>query len=1380
MCKPLLYIILLSFTLVTKGEEYFGNETIINNFGKEFLISLPPNLSTSSQSLDTISLIFTSPFDTEILVENTSLGYKNTIQLKSYIPVGLDLSSELVQTISQTAEDPHIEQIVRKSAALRIKSEDPISIFVLSKFAQTAEGFLALPIERLGTEYVLSNFTEPTDDNDENNLPAMSSIIICHDETEIFVTYGGGTDGEYVTRMPQNGYTVSKTLDKGDVWMFSNTKAGSDLSGSYIKSDKTICVISANQCANVPTKRDWCNYLVNQEIPMKYWGKSYLVPRFEGSNKSPIVRVFSSLDSSKIFINDILLNEIESEGLNYNFGYWQIDTDLLQFEPPLEPPYIISSEDEMMCVIYGRGAEGEQNQNVLNPGGPFMMTLSPNEAMQEEILFTTPNHPSRISFFENYLSISGLLENGDIPNKLEIGYWDKTYWVWSTIKNSDLIESADPVGENLFSLNLKLPYPGFFKLRLPSKLKAYVYGSKDYNSYGYAASFPLFISNGKDITPPIASWEIGCDGIIRGVVSDDNLIERTTFDGPNSFNVSKLNMIDEEYLKERRWEIKIKNPAKDARAIVRFWDEYGNSAKSIINYYAPKIKASPPIIQLGYLNIGEAAKGNFYIFNEGDKDFTISRIDFPSVPNIKIFYNGASYINQKLKLEGGDSLEFGYEFSSGESGNFDFFIRAGDDCLSKKMVHVVFSVSPPVINASDTEFPNMVTKKAYSADVYVENKSGASLEIHSFTPPVHDGLLVDGLFLAEGEKLILEADERHDYTISFYGEFPTAKFSDSLVFHSNANSIDSVCYINIEVFERGLVAQDVDFGRRHEVDGIYYTEPYVLENGLNLINEGPETVELLYIKFLSNDGNSFTFSDIPDYPKFIQSGDSIWIALEWNPKIFDKYEAEIEIITKSGVNLSKPKLKGTATRPRLKIDSLNFGNKIIGDINAPFLGFIKITNLQESEWEYFDTLRFFNIDITNIQDDLDDYGVEPNLDLLDNLELPPGNEIEIPVTWEPKIKEELPDFDFLISSDAIFSVDEFSISGVAKNTQLDSDFDSYEAEACVGNSSTFDIILHNYGDELLIVNPLSSQSGAFTIDTNFTKEFSIGAASFVKVRITFTSSGSDSKAKLIIKAKNQIKSESLELFGYNISETANVNLLPKDLKLDPDELATLSVNISDASDLETANIYEISVLLFYNKSHFVPFYDQIKLSDELNGKFKISDIDDSTFSNYLTFNILSFGADKIESDINLFNLPISALFPNLDENKSEIRVEIVAKNNTCVQFIPSSPSKLIVNEYCVSEYRNFTDSGYRTSLGSPKQNPTSLATEINYSIGISSNVEIVLYNSLGSVIEVITNKYHEAGVYSFSINPNNFSSGNYYYVMKYIDHSISRKINIVK
>lgn len=67
------------------------------------------------------------------------------------------------------------------------------------------------------------------------------------------------------------------------------------------------------------------------------------------------------------------------------------------------------------------------------------------------------------------------------------------------------------------------------------------------------------------------------------------------------------------------------------------------------------------------------------------------------------------------------------------------------------------------------------------------------------------------------------------------------------------------------------------------------------------------------------------------------------------------------------------------------------------------------------------------------------------------------------------------------------------------------------------------------------------------------------------------------------------------------------------------------------------------------------------------------------------------------------------------------------------------------------------------SLEQNYPNPFNPVTQINYSISIAGNVELVLYNSIGEKVAEVVNKIQQPGRYSVSFDGSNLSSGVYYY-----------------
>jgi len=77
-------------------------------------------------------------------------------------------------------------------------------------------------------------------------------------------------------------------------------------------------------------------------------------------------------------------------------------------------------------------------------------------------------------------------------------------------------------------------------------------------------------------------------------------------------------------------------------------------------------------------------------------------------------------------------------------------------------------------------------------------------------------------------------------------------------------------------------------------------------------------------------------------------------------------------------------------------------------------------------------------------------------------------------------------------------------------------------------------------------------------------------------------------------------------------------------------------------------------------------------------------------------------------------------------------------------------------------------------------NPFNPVTYIHYSIPYSGKVELNVYNSLGQKVRTIVNKYQTAGEYTFPFDASGLASGIYFYELKMRDHTLTKKMILLK
>jgi hypothetical protein len=84
------------------------------------------------------------------------------------------------------------------------------------------------------------------------------------------------------------------------------------------------------------------------------------------------------------------------------------------------------------------------------------------------------------------------------------------------------------------------------------------------------------------------------------------------------------------------------------------------------------------------------------------------------------------------------------------------------------------------------------------------------------------------------------------------------------------------------------------------------------------------------------------------------------------------------------------------------------------------------------------------------------------------------------------------------------------------------------------------------------------------------------------------------------------------------------------------------------------------------------------------------------------------------------------------------------------------------------------------SLKQNYPNPFNPCTKIEFSISERSHVKIEVYDLLGEVVDILLDDYKEKGSYTLNWNPENLSSGIYFYRMISNQNLFTRKMIYTK
>ncbi|HVZ38400.1 MAG TPA: choice-of-anchor D domain-containing protein [Candidatus Kapabacteria bacterium] len=216
--------------------------------GKEFVVVLPTLMDIGEMNRDV------AKFDIEVMAQQTTnvslMWADGTPIINAQIQAGLRTlftkpMFELWQ-IMQSPFDFDAEKPNRR--AFLITADHPVTVQAIFDTAYRAENFQVFPVSSYDTSYTLVNYAGYALSQDRNGF----IVIASDDNTNVRITPKVQT---WAGHMPATEYTVH--LDRYQVYQVVSTfKSGgptADMTGTLIRADKPVGVLSFSAGANVPT-----------------------------------------------------------------------------------------------------------------------------------------------------------------------------------------------------------------------------------------------------------------------------------------------------------------------------------------------------------------------------------------------------------------------------------------------------------------------------------------------------------------------------------------------------------------------------------------------------------------------------------------------------------------------------------------------------------------------------------------------------------------------------------------------------------------------------------------------------------------------------------------------------------------------------------------------------------------------------------------------------------------------------------------------------------------------------------------------------------------------------------------------------------------------
>ncbi len=431
-------------------------------------------------------------------ITNPKEIYRFSVPYLNYELRGYNKSGEI---LDETSYQHQCERIAKQT--FHIVCDKEINVYAHQQAITTSESMTCLPTDALGTNYLALSYNTngfyQFNDIGGQSTPSQIVIIATEDTTKIEITPSAPT---YINGNKKQNIT----LNKGEAYLVqadvSSANENGDLTGSMVKSDKPIVLISGHQRTRIPleseaTSRDM---LLEMLPPVNAWGRNAIVTPFADNNTinnpaEDLFRVLSGADDVQISIDGEYITTLQTG-------------DFFEFD--LTQAYFIEASGPILVAQYKKSSQLPSSVEKTQ-SDPLIMITPPIEQygnfyrvaniQSYERSTSGKQFPVYDYHYINVIVMDKDMANLEIDgNKLPANYFKK-------------------VPNSLYSYAILSVQPGTHELICPSGFGLSVYGYGFANSYGYYGGMNLVKY---DFTPPKVVSNLDCYQV-EGIASDSTV-----------------------------------------------------------------------------------------------------------------------------------------------------------------------------------------------------------------------------------------------------------------------------------------------------------------------------------------------------------------------------------------------------------------------------------------------------------------------------------------------------------------------------------------------------------------------------------------------------------------------------------------------------------------------------------------------------------------------------------------------------------------------------------------------------------------------------------------------------------------------------------------
>lgn len=621
--------------------------------GTEFLLAVPPN-EILPYSVEGLEIYIASAFDANVELFDYSGDKSTRFKIKPYEILTLADNNKAGKAVLNWSMEVREAEIPARKA-LRLKSDQPISVYMINSKSLTTDGLMAIPVNGWGLEYINCSYY---DFREIKPWPG-GFIIIAREPTTVNILLRGTGQGAATTangRKLGERFTVS--LDEGEVYMVcgdGQTRGQFDLTGSLISADRPIGVIGFHMRTTIPNMLNGGNgrnHLCEMLPPVNTWGKRYATLELQrarlGAGRGDVFRIVGKEDQTKWTCKfyDKTSGKLLGQrgGLLQKAGEFQDEIQATQPTASVEGFSVWEANKPVFLMQYSCSSSWDGDQ-ILDP---FMFCVTPEEQFITSTIFQSP---TMAQFSKHYLNLVVKTDTSD-PNLIEnlksLEIDGQPVWNNGKAIKPSLLFSRMPNGMYFAGIEFGTEARAHrIKSNGLVSFGGYIYGFGAVDAYGWPAAAGYRPTTSVDTMPPVIKGDSLCGDYkfeateLRNIPDpprtppidtdqvETGIAQIDTVAGKNSFNY-RLELITDQIFpqaipyKRFKYEWNVIDKSKDARVIYFVADFAGNLTVDTCYYFADRIVFTPDPLSFGKLRLGSNKTLTLTVTNNSDAEVLLT------------------------------------------------------------------------------------------------------------------------------------------------------------------------------------------------------------------------------------------------------------------------------------------------------------------------------------------------------------------------------------------------------------------------------------------------------------------------------------------------------------------------------------------------------------------------------------------------------------------------------------------------------------------------------------------------------------------------------------------------------------------------------------